>query len=109
MSKRRRPKYGTRYQRILRLIEDGECGLLPLDFSCRCPRRAGPPHPHPEHPGQVGHLTCSGCCHNADLYFTTRVCTHPQARQVAARWRAEAIQRWEAEQRQVERHQPSLF
>jgi len=34
MTRRRYSKSGTRYQRILRLIEDGECGLLPLDFSC---------------------------------------------------------------------------
>jgi len=109
MSKRRPPKYGTRHQRILSLIEDGECGLLPLDFSCPCPRRGGPAHPHPEHPGRVGYLTCSGCRHNNDLYFTNRVCIHPQARRVAARWLAEAITAWAEEQQEATGEQPSLF
>jgi hypothetical protein len=50
MTKPKRPKSETRYQRILRLIEDGECGLLPLNYTCPCPRRNGPEHPHPSHP-----------------------------------------------------------
>ena len=85
----------TRYQRIHRLIREGQCGLLPLNFRCRCPKKGGPPHPHPEHPGKVGFLTCRGCEHHADIYFDNRVCTHPKARQVAARWLAEAIRTWE--------------
>ena len=107
MSKRKRPKHETRYQRILRLIEDGECGLLPLNFSCPCPKSGGPEHPHPDHPGKVGFLTCSGCRHNTDLYLDNRVCTHPQARQVAARWLADAIRAWE--ERQAACRQLGLF
>ena len=107
MAKRKRPKHETRYQRILRLIEDGECGLLPFDLSCPCPRRGGPEHPHVDHPGQVGFLTCNGCRHNTDLYLNTRVCTHPRARQVANRWLAEAIKAWE--QAQAASRQLSLF
>ena len=122
VAKRRRPKRETRYQRILRLIEDGGCGLLPLNFSCpcgvyrrylvlrrlprRCPKGGGPEHPHPDHPGKVGFLTCSGCQHNTDLYLNNRVCTHPQARQVAARWLADAIRAWE--ERQAEQQQLRL-
>ena len=98
MTKRNPPKSETRYQRILRLIEDGECGLLPLNYTCPCPRRNGPEQPHPDHPGKVGFLTCSGCQYNTDLYLDNRVCTHPQARQVAARWLAEAIRAWEERQ-----------
>ena len=106
MAKRKRPKHETRYQRILRLIEDGECGLLPLNFSCPCPKSGGPEHPHPDHPGKVGFLTCSGCRHNTDLYLDNRVCTHPKARQVAARWLADAIRAWE--ERQAEQQQMRL-
>ena len=79
----------TRYQRIHRLIREGQCGLLPLDLTCPCPKRNGPDHPHSDHPGKVGFLTCRGCDHHADVYFNNRVCTHPKARQVAARWLAE--------------------
>ena len=106
MAKCKRPKHETRYQRILRLIEDGECGLLPLNFSCPCPKRGGPEHPHLDHPGKVGFLTCSGCPHNADLYLNNRVCIHPKARQVAARWLADAIRAWE--ERQAEQQQMRL-
>ena len=88
----------TRYQRIHRLIREGQCGLLPLDFTCPCPKRNGPDHPHSDHPGKVGFLTCRGCEHQADLYFDNRVCTHPKARQLAARWLAEAIRAWEDRQ-----------
>ena len=95
----------TRYQRIHRLIREGQCGLLPLDLSCpcgvplpmRCPKRGGPEQPHPDHPGRVGFLTCNGCQYNTDLFFDNRVCTHPKARQVAARWLAKAIHAWEAQ------------
>ena len=90
----------TRYQRIHRLIREGQCGLLPLDLTCPCPKRNGPDHPHSDHPGKVGFLTCRGCDHHADVYFDNRVCTHPKARQVAARWLAEAIRAWE------EQHDP---
>jgi hypothetical protein len=90
----------TRYQRIHRLIREGQCGLLPLDLTCPCPKRNGPDHPHSDHPGKVGFLTCRGCDHHADIYFDNRVCTHPKARQVAARWLAEAIRAWE------EQHDP---
>ena len=92
----------TRYQRIHRLIREGLCGLLPLDLTCPCPKRAGPDHPHSDHPGKVGFLTCRGCDHHADVYFNNRVCTHPKARQVAARWLAEAIRAWE------EQHDPMI-
>ena len=88
----------TRYQRIQRLIREGQCGLLPLDFTCPCPLRGGPDQPHPEHPGKVGFLTCRGCEYHADIDFDNRVCTHPKARQVAARWLAEAIRAWEEQQ-----------
>ena len=88
----------TRYQRIHRLIRNGQCGLLPLDFSCRCPKRGGPAHPHPEHPGRVGFRTCLGCRYSADIYFDTRVCTHPGARQIAAKWLDDAIRAWEKDQ-----------
>ena len=91
----------TRYQRIHRLIEEGQCGLLPLDLTCTCPRRNGPNAPHPDHPGKVGFLTCHGCEHHVGSYFKNRVCTHPRARQVAARWLAEAIRAWE------EKHTPT--
>lgn len=40
----------TRYQRIHRLIREGQCGLLPMDLTCPCPKRGGPDHPHPDHP-----------------------------------------------------------
>ena len=93
-------KVETRYQRIHRLIREGQCGLLPLDLTCPCPKRSGPDHPHSDHPGKVGFLTCRGCDHHADVYFDNRVCTHPKARQVAARWLAEAIRAWE------EQHDP---
>jgi hypothetical protein len=91
----------TRYQRIQRLVGEGKCGLLPLDFTCPSPRRDGPPHPHVDHPGKVGSLTCQECAHRAGLYFDTRVCTHPQARQVAARWLADAIRHWKQQQGQT--------
>ena len=84
----------TRYQRIHRLIREGQCGLLPLDLTCPCPKRNGPDHPHSDHPGKVGSLTCRGCDHHADVYFDNRVCTHPKAQQVAARWLAESIRAW---------------
>jgi hypothetical protein len=95
MARNESPQGETRYQRLDRLIEQGLCGLLPLDFSCLCPRLNGPERPHADHPGRVGFLTCNGCQYNTDLFFTNRVCTHPQARQVAARWLAEAIRTWE--------------
>lgn len=107
MAKRKRPKHETRYQRNQRLVEDGECGLLPLDLSCSCPKRGGPEQPHPDHPGKVGFLTCNGCPHNIDLYFNQRLCTQPNARQTAARWLAEAIRRWE--EAQAPTAQPALF
>jgi hypothetical protein len=91
----------TSYQRIQRLIQQGQCGLLPLDFFCSCPKRGGPDVPHPDHPGRVGFLTCQDCEHQAGLYFDNRVCTHPQARQVAARWLADAIRTWEEQQAQT--------
>jgi hypothetical protein len=46
----------------------------------------------------VGFLTCQGCEHHAGIHFNNRVCTHPRARQVAARWLAEAIRAWEEQQ-----------
>ncbi len=107
MAKRRRPKHETRYQRNLRLIEERKCGLLPLDYSCPCPRRNGPERPHSDHPGRVGFGTCNGCKFNTDLFFTNRLCTHPNANQTASRWLAEAIRRWEESQAQPA--QPSLF
>jgi hypothetical protein len=88
----------TRYQRVHRLIREGLCGFLPLDLSCSCPKPRGPDHPYPEHPGKVGFLTCQGCDHRAGIHFNNRVCTHPRARQVAARWLAEAIRAWEEQQ-----------
>ncbi len=91
----------TRDQHIYRLMREGQCGLLPLDFSCPCPKRNGPDQSHPDHPGQVGFLTCQGCEYQAGLHFNNRVCTHPQARQVAARCLAEAIRAWE------EQHAPA--
>jgi hypothetical protein len=107
MAKRKRPKHETRYQRIHRLMKDGECGLLPFDFSCPCPRRGGPEVPHPEHPGLVGFLTCRGCTYNTDLYFDSRVCTHPNAQKVAARWLADTIKAWH--EQQALQTQPTLF
>lgn len=107
MAKRKRPKHETRYRRIHRLIEDGECGLLSLDFSCLCPRRDGPEQPHVDHPGKVGFLTCNGCKYNTDVYFDSRVCTHPNARRTAAKWLADAIRAWE--ERQSQQTQLSLF
>ena len=100
MAKYNRPKHQTRYQRIHRLMKDGGCGLLPFDFCCPCPKRHGPEDAHPEHPGQVGFLTCRGCTYNTDLYFDSRVCTHPNARNVAAKWLADTIKAWEAQQSQ---------
>ena len=85
MAKPRRSRRETRYQRIHRLMKDGACGLLPFDFSCPCPKRSGPEDPHPDHPGLVGFLTCRGCTYNTDIYFNGRVCTHPNARRVAAK------------------------
>jgi hypothetical protein len=93
----------TRYQRMHHLIREGQCGLLPIDFRCDCPKRGGPDQPHPDHPGKVGFLTCRGCGHHVDLYFNNRVCTHPKARQVAAQWLAEAIRAWE------EQHTPTVL
>ena len=98
MAKRRRPKRETRHRRIQRLMREGSCGLLPYDFSCPCPKKNGPEEPHPDHPGRVGFLTCSGCTYNAGLRFTNCVCTHPHASQVAARWLADAIKAWRAQQ-----------
>ena len=110
MPKRSRPKHETRYQRIHRLIEDGECGLLSLDFSCPCPRRGGAEQPHSDDPGKVGFLTCKGCKYNADVYLDNHVCTHPDARRKAARWLADAIRRCEEEQaRQAQQAQLTLF
>jgi hypothetical protein len=86
----------TRYQRIQRLLREGQCGLLPLDLTCACAKRGGPDHAHPDYPGKVGFLTCQGCQHHAGLYFENQVCTQPHARRVAARWLAEAIRAWEA-------------
>jgi hypothetical protein len=91
----------TRDQHIYRLMREGQCGLLPLDLSCPCPKRGGPDRPHPAHPGKVGFLTCQGCEHQTGLHFDNRVCTHPQARQVAARWLAEAIRTWEEQHAQT--------
>ena len=96
----------TRYQRIHRLIREGLCGLLPLDLTCPCPKRNGPDHPHSDHPGKVGFLTCRGCDHHADVYFDNRVCTHPKARQVAAKWLAEAIRAWEEQHAQTATAKP---
>ena len=98
MTKSRRPRHETRYQRIHRLLKDGECGLLPFDFSCPCPKRGGPQDPHPDHPGLVGFLTCSGCAYNTDIYFNNHVCTHPNAQAVVAKWLADTIKAWEAQQ-----------
>ena len=112
MAKRKRPKHETRYQRTLRLIEDGECGLLPMDrqFPCPCPRRDGPERPDPDRPGMVWYRTCSGCRYFADLYLDNRVCTHPKARKVANQWLADAIRRWEEEQaQQSQQAQLTLF
>jgi hypothetical protein len=64
----------------------------------------------PTHPGRVGFLTCNGCQYNTDLYFDNRVCTHPNARQTATRWLADAIHAWEEKQaRQAQQAQLTLF
>jgi hypothetical protein len=94
------PKRETRHQRIFRLLREGQCGLLPFDLSCPCPRRDGPERPQPDHPGRVGFLTCHGCQHNAGLFFTSRVCMHANARQTSTRWLGDTIRAWEEEQAQ---------
>jgi hypothetical protein len=104
------PKSETRYQRISRLLREGQCGLLPLDLSCPCPRRDGPEQPHRDHPGRVGFLTCYGCPHNGGLFFTSRVCTHANARQTATRWLGDTIRAWEeAQARAAPQTQRPLF
>lgn len=101
-------KTETRHQRIERLLREGQCGLLPTDFSAACPKRDGPERPDDRHPGMVGFLTCSGCASNEGCwYFEQVVCTHPGARQVASRLLAEALRRWE--ESQAPKAQPALF
>ena len=111
MTKRRRPKHETRYQLIYRLIEEGRCGLLPVDrhYPCPCPRRDGPKRPNSDRPGMVWYRTCSGCRYFADLYFDNHVCTHPKARQAAARWLADAIRHWEKQHQEPASKQLTLF
>lgn len=90
------------------------CHINPLRFLLKSTRtiaffgktmlpRGGKTMGKPTHPGKVGFLTCRGCGHHVDLYFDNRVCTHPKARQVAARWLAEAIRAWE------EQHTPTVL
>ena len=101
-------KAESRYQRIDRLIREGQCGLLPTGFSAPCAQRGGPEQPDERRPGMVGFLTCSGCPHNdGPWYFQQVVCTHPGARQVASRLLADALRRWE--ETQAPKAQPTLF
>ena len=107
----RRSRPETRRERINRLIAEGKCGLLPAAdsyYPCPCPRKSGPEHPDPAHPGMVWHATCRGCRYFEGSRFTNYVCSHPQARQVSARHLAEAVRRWEEEQAAAKR-QPTLF
>jgi hypothetical protein len=100
MPRRKRPKHESRYQRTQRLIEERQCGLLPVDpaFPCPCPKRNGPEHPHPDHPGMVWCRACSGCKYFVDLYLNSHVCTHPNAHQTASKWLADALRCWEEQQ-----------
>ena len=98
------PSNPTRDQLVAWKIQNGECGLIRQDFSTACPRRNGPVNPSPDHPrlvgfpGENGYCTCSGCQHFLGLEFDSYVCTHPNARGVAAQALAEAIRRWEEAQ-----------
>ena len=98
------PSNPTRDQLVAWKIQNGECGLLRADWSTPCAKRGGPINPNPDHPGLVGFpgengfCTCSGCQYFLGLEFDSYVCTHPNARAVAAQALAEAIRRWEEEQ-----------
>jgi len=87
----------TRDQRIAEARRTGQCGLILADFSTCCPRRNGPVNANPDHPSKVGYpgangyCTCSGCEHFLGLDWNNYVCTHPNARAVAARALAERI------------------
>jgi hypothetical protein len=100
------PSNPTRDQLVAWKVQNGECGLLRADWTAPCPRRNGPVNPSPDHPhmvgfpGENGYCTCSGCQYFLGLEFESYVCTHPNARAVAARALAEAIRRWEEEQGQ---------
>ena len=97
------PKRETRYQRLLRLKEEGKVGLLPREnqtHPCPCPKRGGPAHPHPDRPGMVGFGTCRGCKYHQGIFFAIHVCSHPQAQQIAAQHHADSIRRWEEQQSQ---------
>ena len=100
------PSNPTRDQLVAWKMQNGECGLIRQDFSTACPRRNGPVNPSPDHPrmvgfpGENGFCTCSSCQHFLGLEFDSYVCTHPNARAVAAKALSEAIRRWEEEQGQ---------
>lgn len=91
----------TRDQRIAEAKRTGQCGLILADWSTPCPKRNGPVNPSSDHPGKVGFpgangfCTCSGCEHFLGLDWNNYVCTHPNARAVAARALAERIRAWE--------------
>ena len=113
---RKLPRNPTRDQLVAWKIQNGECGLLPNDFSAVCPKRGGPVNANPNHPrlvgfpGESGYCTCSGCQHFLGLEFNSYVCTHPNAHAVAAQALAETIRRWEEEHRpQQTQSQLSLF
>ena len=98
------PSNPTRDQLVAWKIQNGECGLIRQDFSTACPRRNGPVNPSPDYPrmvgfpGENGFCTCSGCQYFLGLEFDSYICTHPNARAVAAQALAEAIRHWEEEQ-----------
>ena len=113
---RKLPSSPTRDQLVAWKIQNGECGLLPNDFSVSCPKRNGPVNPHPDRPGRVGwpgasgFCTCSGCQYFLGLDFNSFVCTHTNAHTVAAQALADAIRRWEEEHRPLPaQSQLSLF
>lgn len=91
-----------------RLISQGLGAVLFLDFSEPCPKRGGPDHPHPDHPGLVGYLTCRGCRYRGPSYLDGFVCTHDGARAVAAAALRRAVER-ERAKREGPDPQMSLF
>jgi hypothetical protein len=116
MARRKRPRSESRYQRILRLQEEGKVGLLPHEdpaHLCPCPERNGPEHPDPDRPGMVGFGTCRGCRYFEGPFLTNHVCRHPKAREVAARWFTDAIEAaghsGPLEEQQSWQAQPFLF
>ena len=66
-------------------------------------------NPDPEHPGKVGWGTCIGCRYSTDMHFHNKVCTHPKAHEVAAKWLGAKIKAYKEQKQKKGNAQPSLF